>query len=327
MDELQEIVAKALEAIKACDDEAKIEEIRLEYFSKKGYFTEQMKSLGKLSPEERPKVGAEINRAKQEVMTALNEKKDSIERAALTRKLMSEKIDISLPGRNASVGTLHPVTKTIMRIRELFADMGFQVVEGPEIEDAFHNFDALNIPANHPARSEHDTFYFNPDLVLRTQTSGVQIRVMEKQQPPIRMISPGRVYRPDYDMTHSPMFHQVEGLLIDKDIHFTDLKGILYDFLLNFFEEDLEIRFRPSFFPFTEPSAEVDVKGKNGKWLEVLGCGMVHPQVLISAGVDPKVYSGFAFGLGVERFAMLRYGVNDLRAFFENDVRFLKQFK
>ena len=289
MGELQEIVAKALEAIKACDDEAKIEEIRLEYFSKKGYFTEQMKSLGKLSPEERPKVGAEINRAKQEVMTALNEKKDSIERAALTRKLMSEKIDISLPGRNASVGTLHPVTKTIMRIRELFADMGFQVVEGPEIEDAFHNFDALNIPANHPARSEHDTFYFNPDLVLRTQTSGVQIRVMEKQQPPIRMISPGRVYRPDYDMTHSPMFHQVEGLLIDKDIHFTD--------------------------------------GKNGKWLEVLGCGMVHPQVLISAGVDPKVYSGFAFGLGVERFAMLRYGVNDLRAFFENDVRFLKQFK
>ena len=327
MGELQEIVAKALEAIKACDDEAKIEEIRLEYFSKKGYFTEQMKSLGKLSPEERPKVGAEINRAKQEVMTALNEKKDSIERAALTRKLMSEKIDISLPGRNASVGTLHPVTKTIMRIRELFDDMGFQVVEGPEIEDAFHNFDALNIPANHPARSEHDTFYFNPDLVLRTQTSGVQIRVMEKQQPPIRMISPGRVYRPDYDMTHSPMFHQVEGLLIDKDIHFTDLKGILYDFLLNFFEEDLEIRFRPSFFPFTEPSAEVDVKGKNGKWLEVLGCGMVHPQVLISAGVDPKVYSGFAFGLGVERFAMLRYGVNDLRAFFENDVRFLKQFK
>ena len=327
MGELQEIVAKALEAIKACDDEAKIEEIRLEYFSKKGYFTEQMKSLGKLSPEERPKVGAEINRAKQEVMTALNEKKDSIERAALTKKLMSEKIDISLPGRNASVGTLHPVTKTIMRIRELFADMGFQVVEGPEIEDAFHNFDALNIPANHPARSEHDTFYFNPDLVLRTQTSGVQIRVMEKQQPPIRMISPGRVYRPDYDMTHSPMFHQVEGLLIDKDIHFTDLKGILYDFLLNFFEEDLEIRFRPSFFPFTEPSAEVDVKGKNGKWLEVLGCGMVHPQVLISAGVDPKVYSGFAFGLGVERFAMLRYGVNDLRAFFENDVRFLKQFK
>lgn len=327
MDQLQEIVAKALAAINACDDEAKIEEIRLEYFSKKGYFTEQMKSLGKLSPEERPKVGAEINKAKQAVLTALNEKKSNMEQAALTKKLMSEKIDITLPGRTAEVGTLHPVTKTIMRIRELFADMGFQVVEGPEIEDTFHNFDALNIPANHPARSEHDTFYFNPDLVLRTQTSGVQIRVMEKQQPPIRMISPGRVYRPDYDMTHSPMFHQVEGLLIDRDIHFTDLKGILYDFLLNFFEEDLEIRFRPSFFPFTEPSAEVDVKGKNGKWLEVLGCGMVHPQVLISAGVDPEVYSGFAFGLGVERFAMLRYGVNDLRAFFENDVRFLKQFK
>lgn len=327
MEQLQEVVAKAIALIEACNDQAKLEEIRLEYFSKKGYFTEQMKSLGKLSPDERPKVGAEINKAKQEVLTTLNNKKAQLDKEVLTQKLMSEKIDISLPGRNASSGTFHPVTKTIMRIKELFADLGFQVVEGPEIEDTFHNFDALNIPTNHPARSEHDTFYFNPNLVLRTQTSGVQIRVMEKEQPPIRMISPGRVYRPDYDMTHSPMFHQVEGLLIDRDIHFTDLKGILYDFLLNFFEEDLEVRFRPSFFPFTEPSAEVDVKGKNGKWLEVLGCGMVHPQVLRSAGVDPNVYSGFAFGLGVERFAMLRYGVNDLRAFFENDVRFLKQFK
>ncbi len=327
MEQLDQVVENALKEIEACTEESRVEEIRLEYFSKKGFFTEQMKSLGKLTPEERPKAGALINEAKQKVMNALNEKKDVLTKAEMKRKLMSEKIDITLPGRRSQIGNLHPVTKTIMRIRELFADMGFVVVEGPEIEDTFHNFDALNIPGNHPARSEHDTFYFNPNLVLRTQTSGVQIRVMENKKPPIRMISPGRVYRPDYDMTHSPMFHQVEGLLIDKNIHFTDLKGILYDFLLNFFEEDLEVRFRPSFFPFTEPSAEVDVKGKNGKWLEVLGCGMVHPQVLRSAGVDPEEYSGFAFGLGVERFAMLRYGVNDLRAFFENDIRFLKQFK
>ncbi len=327
MEQLDQVVEKALQNVASCTDESGIEEIRLAYFSKKGFFTEQMKELGKLSSEERPKAGALINAAKQKVMTAINEKKDALAKEELRRRLMSEKIDISLPGRRSQCGNLHPVTRTIARIRELFGSMGFEVVEGPEIEDTFHNFDALNIPGNHPARSEHDTFYFNPDLVLRTQTSGVQIRVMENRKPPIRMISPGRVYRPDYDMTHSPMFHQVEGLLIDRDIHFTDLKGILNDFLLNFFEEDLEVRFRPSFFPFTEPSAEVDVKGKNGKWLEVLGCGMVHPQVLRSAGVDPEEYCGFAFGLGVERFAMLRYGVNDLRAFFENDIRFLKQFK
>lgn len=326
MELLEQTVAGALEAIAACGDDAGLEQIRLDYFSKKGFFTEQMKALGQLSAEERPKAGAEINKAKQAVMTALNEKKEAMAVAALNAKLMAERIDVTLPGRGRAKGSLHPVTQTIRRIRQLFGDMGFEVVEGPEIEDTFHNFDALNIPSNHPARSEHDTFYFNPDLVLRTQTSGVQIRVMENAKPPIRMISPGRVYRPDYDMTHSPMFHQVEGLLIDKDIHFTDLKGVLYEFLNRFFEEELEIRFRPSFFPFTEPSAEVDVMGKNGKWLEVLGCGMVHPKVLESAGVDPNEYSGFAFGLGVERFAMLRYGVSDLRAFFENDVRFLKQF-
>ncbi len=326
MELLEQTVAVALEAIAACGDDAGLEQIRLDYFSKKGFFTEQMKALGQLSAEERPKAGAEINKAKQAVMTALNEKKEAMAVAALNAKLMAERIDVTLPGRGRAKGSLHPVTQTIRRIRQLFGDMGFEVVEGPEIEDTFHNFDALNIPSNHPARSEHDTFYFNPDLVLRTQTSGVQIRVMENAKPPIRMISPGRVYRPDYDMTHSPMFHQVEGLLIDKDIHFTDLKGVLYEFLNRFFEEELEIRFRPSFFPFTEPSAEVDVMGKNGKWLEVLGCGMVHPKVLESAGVDPNEYSGFAFGLGVERFAMLRYGVSDLRAFFENDVRFLKQF-
>ncbi|MBQ8706599.1 MAG: phenylalanine--tRNA ligase subunit alpha [Succinivibrionaceae bacterium] len=327
MEQLDNVVDKALKEIAAAATDAAAEEIRLNYFGKNGFFTEQMKSLGRLPPEEKPKAGAAINKARQAVMTALTEKKKSIADEELNRKLMSEKVDVTLPGRNTDSGNLHPVTRTIARITELFSGMGFEVVEGPEIEDTYHNFDALNIPGNHPARSEHDTFYFNPNLVLRTQTSGVQIRVMEKKQPPIRMISPGRVYRPDYDMTHSPMFHQVEGLLIDRNIHFTDLKGVLHQFLLNFFEEDLEVRFRPSFFPFTEPSAEVDVKGKNGKWLEVLGCGMVHPQVLKSAGVDPRQYCGFAFGLGVERFAMLRYGVNDLRAFFENDVRFLKQFR
>jgi len=219
------------------------------------------------------------------------------------------------------------VTRTIERIERLFGELGFAVATGPEIEDDFHNFDALNIPAHHPARTDHDTFFFNPTLMLRTHTSGVQIRTMEQQQPPIRIIAPGRVYRNDYDMTHTPMFHQVEGLLVDEKASFTELKGILHDFLQNFFEEDLTIRFRPSYFPFTEPSAEVDVMGKNGRWLEVLGCGMVHPSVLRAVGIDPEKYSGFAFGMGVERLTMLRYGVNDLRSFFENDLRFLKQFK
>ena len=218
------------------------------------------------------------------------------------------------------------MTKTIQRIEALFGDLGFRTVEGPEVEDDFHNFDALNIPANHPARADHDTFYFTPTTMLRTQTSGVQIRTMEQEQPPLRIISPGRVYRNDYDQTHTPMFHQVEGLMVDTDVSFTQLKGILEDFLVNFFEEELEVRFRPSYFPFTEPSAEVDVRRKDGKWLEVLGCGMVHPSVLQAVGIDSEKYTGFAFGMGVERLTMLRYGVNDLRAFFENDVRFLKQF-
>ncbi len=326
MEQFEQIVEQALQAIAAADSEARTEEVRLSYLGKKGFFTERMKELAKLTPQERPAAGAVINQARQRVQTALNEKKAALAEAELRKRLMSEKVDVTLPGRGQETGSLHPVTRTIRRITELFNGMGFEVVEGPEIEDTYHNFDALNIPDNHPARSEHDTFYFNPGLVLRTQTSGVQIRVMQDKKPPIRMISPGRVYRPDYDMTHSPMFHQVEGLLIDRNIHFTDLKGILNSFLLNFFEESLEVRFRPSFFPFTEPSAEVDVRGRNGKWLEVLGCGMVHPAVLQAAGVDPREYCGFAFGLGVERFAMLRYGVNDLRAFFENDVRFLQQF-
>ncbi|HAU4906852.1 TPA: phenylalanine--tRNA ligase subunit alpha [Aeromonas hydrophila] len=327
MQQLEEVVGQARAEIEGVSDIAALDEIRVKYLGKKGFFTEQMKGLGALSAEERPAAGAVINQAKQQVQDALNERREVLEIAMLNQKLAAETIDVSLPGRRIENGGLHPVTRTIERIERLFGEMGFKVARGPEIEDGFHNFDALNIPAHHPARTDHDTFYFNPDLMLRTHTSGVQIRTMEHQQPPIRIIAPGRVYRNDYDMTHTPMFHQVEGLLVDEHASFTELKGILHDFLRNYFEEDLTIRFRPSYFPFTEPSAEVDVMGKNGKWLEVLGCGMVHPNVLRSVGIDPEKYSGFAFGMGVERLTMLRYGVNDLRAFFENDLRFLKQFK
>ncbi|SIP98267.1 phenylalanine--tRNA ligase subunit alpha [Aeromonas hydrophila] len=327
MQQLEEVVGQARAEIEGVSDIAALDEIRVKYLGKKGFFTEQMKGLGALSAEERPAAGAVINQAKQQVQDALNERREALEIAVLNQKLAAETIDVSLPGRRIENGGLHPVTRTIERIECLFGEMGFKVARGPEIEDGFHNFDALNIPAHHPARTDHDTFYFNPDLMLRTHTSGVQIRTMEHQQPPIRIIAPGRVYRNDYDMTHTPMFHQVEGLLVDEHASFTELKGILHDFLRNYFEEDLTIRFRPSYFPFTEPSAEVDVMGKNGKWLEVLGCGMVHPNVLRSVGIDPEKYSGFAFGMGVERLTMLRYGVNDLRAFFENDLRFLKQFK
>ncbi|WP_270663819.1 MULTISPECIES: phenylalanine--tRNA ligase subunit alpha [unclassified Aeromonas] len=327
MQQLEEVVGQAKAEIEDVSDIAALDEIRVKYLGKKGFFTEQMKGLGALSAEERPAAGAVINQAKQQVQDALNARREALEIAVLNQKLAAETIDVSLPGRRIENGGLHPVTRTIERIERLFGEMGFKVARGPEIEDGFHNFDALNIPAHHPARTDHDTFYFNPDLMLRTHTSGVQIRTMEHQQPPIRIIAPGRVYRNDYDMTHTPMFHQVEGLLVDEHASFTELKGILHDFLRNYFEEDLTIRFRPSYFPFTEPSAEVDVMGKNGKWLEVLGCGMVHPNVLRSVGIDPEKYSGFAFGMGVERLTMLRYGVNDLRAFFENDLRFLKQFK
>ncbi len=324
---LSAILDGALQAVANAADVNALEEVRVEYFGKKGSITELLKSLGGMDAEQRKVAGAQINEVKQQVQDALNAKRDAMQAAVLAQKLASEQIDITLPGRTLEQGGLHPVTRTIRRIESFFGELGFAVKHGPEIEDDFHNFDALNIPEHHPARADHDTFYFNPKLMLRTQTSGVQIRTMETEQPPLRIISPGRVYRNDYDMTHTPMFHQVEGLMVDKNVSFTELKGILHDFLHNFFEEDLQIRFRPSFFPFTEPSAEVDVMGKNGKWLEVLGCGMVHPNVLRSVGIDPEVYSGFAFGMGVERLTMLRYGVTDLRAFFENDVRFLKQFK
>ncbi len=324
---LDDIILQAEQAVASANDPAELDQVRVEFLGKKGKLTEQLKGLGKLSPEERPKAGQLINVAKQQVQKLIHTRGELLRSEQIKQKLASESIDVTLPGRTMEHGGLHPVTRTIERIESFFGELGFEVKSGPEVEDDFHNFDALNIPTHHPARADHDTFYFNPKLVLRTQTSGVQIRTMEVEKPPLRIISPGRVYRNDYDQTHTPMFHQVEGLMVDKDVSFTHLKGILHDFLHNFFEEDLEIRFRPSYFPFTEPSAEVDVMGKNGKWLEVLGCGMVHPNVLRSVGIDPEVYTGFAFGMGVERLTMLRYGVNDLRSFFENDLRLLKQFK
>lgn len=327
MPELASLVASAKAAINHAQNTDTLETVRVEYLGKKGQLTLQMTGLRDLAPEDRPAAGAVINQAKDEVQHALNARRAILEHEALNVRLAQEKLDISLPGRRTDSGGLHPVTRTINRIEKLFVELGFRVVTGPEIEDAYHNFDALNIPKQHPARTDHDTFWFDTNRLLRTQTSGVQIRTMLQQSPPIRIIAPGRVYRNDYDQTHTPMFHQMEGLLIDKNISFANLKGTLQDFLHHFFEENLSIRFRPSYFPFTEPSAEVDVMGKNGKWLEVLGCGMVHPKVLRNVGIDSEIYSGFAFGMGMERLAMLRYSVTDLRAFFENDLRFLKQFK
>ncbi len=324
--ELESIVNQAKGQIDAADDAATLDAVRVEFMGKKGKLTELLKGLGKLSAEERPLAGQKINQAKQQIQQAIGAKGDALRMEEMNRKLAEESVDVTLPGRTLTPGNVHPVSRTIARIESFFGELGFAVKTGPEVEDGFHNFDALNIPANHPARADHDTFYFNPDLMLRTQTSGVQIRTMEAEQPPLRIISPGRVYRNDYDQTHTPMFHQVEGLMVDKNVSFTELKGILHDFLHHFFEESLEVRFRPSYFPFTEPSAEVDVMGKNGEWLEVLGCGMVHPNVLKAVNIDPEEYTGFAFGMGVERLTMLRYGVTDLRAFFENDLRFLKQF-
>lgn len=327
MPHLIELVAQAKAAIEKAQDVAALDSVRVEFLGKKGHLTLQMSTLRDLPAEERPAAGAVINQAKQQVQNSLNIRKEQLENTILNARLAAEKIDISLPGRQIEHGSLHPVTRTIDRIEEFFAELGFSVVSGPEIEDDYHNFDALNIPAHHPARASHDTFWFDTTRLLRTQTSGVQIRTMKGKQPPIRIIAPGRVYRNDYDQTHTPMFHQTEGLIVDKNISFTNLKGTLHDFLNHFFEEKTCVRFRPSYFPFTEPSAEVDVMDKNGKWLEVLGCGMVHPNVLRNVGIDPDLYSGFAFGMGMERLTMLRYGVTDLRAFFENDLRFLKQFR
>jgi phenylalanyl-tRNA synthetase alpha chain len=330
MEHLKQLVTDGLNAVVQAADEAALDQVRVQYLGKKGELTQQLKSLGKLSSEERPAAGAKINEAKQQVQDAITVKRTMMAANALSKQLAVEGIDVTLPGRGQDIGGLHPVTMTIERIQNFFAQIGFSVAQGPEIEDDYHNFEALNIPAHHPARAMHDTFYFGDGTLLRTHTSGVQVRTMEKQQPPIRIICPGRVYRCDSDQTHSPMFHQIEGLLVDDNISFADLKGILHNFLNVFFERDLQVRFRPSYFPFTEPSIEVDIgyQGEDGeqKWLEVLGCGMVHPKVFEHSGIDTEKYTGFAFGMGVERLAMLRYGVKDLRMFFENDLRFLAQF-
>ncbi|MDT0594161.1 phenylalanine--tRNA ligase subunit alpha [Glaciecola petra] len=325
--ELEAIIKEAEAAVEQASTPNELDAVRVEFMGKKGKVTGLMKGLGALSAEERPAAGQKINQAKQQVQGLINTKIKALKDAELNAKLAAESVDVTMPGRLTEIGNVHPVNRTIERIESFFGELGFSVKQGPEVEDGFHNFDALNIPKNHPARADHDTFYFNPNLMLRTQTSGVQIRTMEVEKPPLRIISPGRVYRNDYDQTHTPMFHQVEGLMVDKNVSFAELRGVLHDFLHHFFEEDLQIRFRPSYFPFTEPSAEVDVMGKNGKWLEVLGCGMVHPNVLKAVNIDPEEYTGFAFGMGVERLTMLRYGVTDLRSFFENDLRFLKQFK
>ncbi len=336
--ELNQLVEAAEQAISKASDLKSLDDIRVAYLGKKGSITERMKLLGKLPKEEKPAAGQAINVAKQAVQKSLEARKETLNNAELEVRLASETIDVTLPGRGQQAGGLHPVTRTMERIEELFSQMGFEVATGPEIEDEFHNFEALNIPETHPARAMHDTFYFPDGRLLRTHTSPVQVRTMKEKSPPLRVIAPGRVYRCDSDVTHTPMFHQVEGFMVDENVSFTDLKSILIDFLQKFFEQDdLAVRFRPSYFPFTEPSAEADIEcvmcGGEGcrvcshtGWLEVLGCGMVHPNVFKSVDIDSEKYIGFAFGMGVERLAMLRYGVNDLRLFFENDLRFLKQF-
>lgn len=335
--QLDNLLSLARNAINAATDLTALEQIRVQYLGKKGELTDILKEVGNLSVEERPQVGKAVNLIKQEIQTLLNERDQALQAAILADKLSQETIDITLPGRGQELGSLHPVTRVRERVETIFKNMGFDVVEGPEIEDEYHNFEALNIPAHHPSRAMHDTFYFGEGLLLRTHTSPVQIRVMETTKPPLRVITPGRVYRCDSDQTHTPMFHQLEGLIIDAHVTFADLKGLLNDFMQQFFETEFALRFRASYFPFTEPSAEVDIqhllcKGKgcrvckNTGWLEVLGCGMVHPNVLQNVGIDPERYNGFAFGIGLDRLAMLRYGVDDLRLFFENDLRFLAQF-
>jgi phenylalanyl-tRNA synthetase alpha chain len=336
--ELDKLVNTAQTAVDGAEDLAALDQVRVQYLGKKGEITLQMQTLGKLPHEERRDAGKVINIAKQKVQAAIEQRRETLKATELNTRLEAEAIDVTLPGRGQQSGGLHPVTRTLQRIEALFTQLGFEIAEGPEIEDDYHNFEALNIPESHPARAMHDTFYFDEHTVLRTHTSPVQIRVMSERKPPLRIIAPGRVYRCDSDLTHTPMFHQVEGFLVDEQVSFADLKGILDEFLRNFFEKDLEVRFRPSYFPFTEPSAEVDIQcvmcaGKGCRvcshtgWLEVLGCGMVHPKIFEHVNIDKEKYTGFAFGMGVERLAMLRYGVNDLRLFFENDLRFLRQFR
>ncbi|MCB1851078.1 MAG: phenylalanine--tRNA ligase subunit alpha [Gammaproteobacteria bacterium] len=335
--ELNQLVSNAVELIDGTCTLVALDEVRVRYLGKNGLLTALLKQLGQLPHQLRPQAGQAINEAKQVLLQRIEQRRSELQQQQLVQRLNSERVDVTLPGRGLGRGGLHPVSRTLLRIEQLFANAGFRVEEGPEIEDDYHNFEALNIPAHHPARAMHDTFYFDEHLLLRTHTSPVQIRVMENAELPLKIIAPGRVYRCDSDLTHTPMFHQVEGFLVDENVSFADLKGVLYDFLQRFFERDLKLRFRPSYFPFTEPSAEVDIEcvmcsgkgcrvcGKSG-WLEVLGCGMVHPEVFRHVGIDSEKYTGYAFGMGVERLTMLRYGVNDLRLFFENDLRFLRQF-
>jgi phenylalanyl-tRNA synthetase alpha chain len=337
MSNLDALVNKAENEIAAASDLAALDSVRVSYLGKKGVLTEQLKGLGKLSAAERPAAGEAINKAKQAVQSALEDRKMALEDEALAEQLQAEAVDVTLPGRGQRVGGLHPVTRTRQRMENIFRGAGFDVAVGPEIEDDFHNFSALNVPEDHPARAMHDTFYFPGGHLLRTHTSPVQIRAMQERGAPIRVIAPGRVYRCDSDMTHTPMFHQVEGLVVDTDVSFANLKAIMHEFVECFFERKMEMRFRPSYFPFTEPSAEVDVQCvkcggagcrvcKQSGWLEVLGCGMIHPAVLRYVGIDGERWLGYAFGMGVERLAMLRYGIDDIRLYFENDLRFLSQF-
>ena len=334
---LEQLSAQAESEIGSADSLQTLEQLRVKYLGKKGEVTEQLKRIGSLPHEQRKEFGQQVNQAKNKIQGQLEKQQAELEQAAIEQALLSEQLDISQPGRKQSQGSIHPISQTMQRMIQIFDRLGFDVATGPEVEHDYYNFEALNIPADHPARAMHDTFYVDKSTVLRTHTSPMQIRYMHDNEPPIRVIAPGRVYRCDSDVTHTPMFHQLEGLAVDKDITFADLKGILIFFLQEFFESDLGVRFRPSYFPFTEPSAEVDIecvfcKGKGCRickqtgWLEVLGSGMVHPEVFKHGGVDADVYTGYAFGLGVERLAMLRYGVNDLRLYFENDLAFLRQF-
>ncbi len=336
-DSLASLLARALEEVAVSASLAALDEARVQYLGKKGALTEQLKGLGKLSAAERPAAGQLINDAKLRIQTAIEQRRAALEQAALMRELAAGRIDVSLPGRGQEAGGMHPVTRTRLRIEAIFTQAGFRVATGPEVEDDFHNFEALNIPENHPARAMHDTFYFPDGRLLRTHTSPVQIRAMRAQKPPIAVIAPGRVYRNDSDQTHTPMFHQVEGIVVGERVSFANLKAMLHTFVEHFFETSLGMRLRPSYFPFTEPSAEVDIECvfcrgagcrvcKQTGWLEILGCGMIHPNVLVAAGIDPEIWQGYAFGMGIERLAMLRYGVDDLRLFFENDLQFLKQF-
>jgi phenylalanyl-tRNA synthetase alpha chain len=326
-DSLSDLSSKSIQEISECSNLKELELLRVKYLGKKGAITKQLKALGKLTSSERPKAGQKINILKEKVQSLIDARKIVLADASIQEKIESSSIDVTLSGRKNNRGNIHPISSILYEIESIFHNSGFRVEDGPEIEDEYHNFTALNIPENHPARAMHDTFYFNTNYLLRTHTSPIQIRSMETHGVPIKVIAPGKVYRRDSDITHTPMFHQIEGLVIDKDINFTHLKGMLHQFINTFYKRDMELRFRPSYFPFTEPSAEVDILSKDGSWLEILGCGMVHPKVLENLKIDPEIYTGYAFGMGVERLAMLRHEIKDIRLFYENDLHFLNQFK